>query len=115
MTDTIIVAYDNPEHTEQAIAALRVAGVPNIAIHRHTRDGDDLTSERPAIVETDETSLWSTLFGSVHPAERLIPDDSPEAGGTVVRVTMIPAEHYEAVLNILQRFHPSDVRGRSIV
>ena len=114
MTETIIVAYDTAEHAEQAIEALRLAGVPAGSIHRHTRDGDDLTSERPAIVEMQEPGLWSTLFGGDAPGERLIQDDSAEAGGTVVRVTQIPAAQYDAVHGILQRFHPSDVRGRPV-
>ena len=66
MTDTIIVAYDNPGHTEQAIEALRAAGIPDIAIHRHTRDGDDLTSVAQFGIEV-VTHLCEQLLASGAP------------------------------------------------
>jgi hypothetical protein len=111
MTETIIAVYDNATHAEQAIGALRRANVPETAIHRHTRDGDDLTSDRPPIVQHD-SSFWPTLFGYGEAEEHLVYDDSSEGGGTVVRVTMIPEAHYDAVLNLLERYHPVDLKGR---
>jgi hypothetical protein len=115
MTDSIIAVYDTHDHAEQAAAALLAAGVPAATIHRHIRDGDDLTSEHPAIVQVERHGFLATLFGDDEPVEHVIPADSPEAGGTVIRVTMIPADRYDAVLDVLERFHPSDVRGRPAV
>jgi hypothetical protein len=112
MTDTIIAVYDNATHAEQAIAALRRAHVPETAIHRHTREGDDLISERPPIVQSETSSFWPTLFGSGEAEEHLVYDDSPEGGGTVVRVTMIPDVLYDAVLDLLERYHPVDLKAR---
>jgi hypothetical protein len=114
MTSRIIAVYDTAGHTDQAIAALLTAGVPHTSIHRHIREGDDLTGERPAIIERDGHGIWSTLFGTDHPVDHVIHDGEPEAGGTVVRVTMIPDAHYEAVLDILGRYHPADVQGREV-
>jgi hypothetical protein len=115
MTETIVAVYDTHEHAEQAAAALLAAGVPGSSIHRHIRDGDDLTGERPVMVESEPAGLLATLFGAEEPVEHVVPSDSPEAGGTVIRVTMITPERYEAVLDILERFHPSDVQGRPII
>ena len=112
MTDTLVAVYDTAEHTEQAMGALRRAGVPEASIHRHVRDGDDLTREHPPVVAVEGNSIWSTLFGTDEPVEHVIPETAAEAGGTVIRVTMIPDDRYEAVLDILERYHPSDVQGR---
>ena len=112
MTETLIAVYDTAEHTEHAIAALRRAGVPDMSIHRHVRDGDDLTREHPPIVAVEGGGILATLFGGDEPVEHVIPEEAAEAGGTVVRVTMIPADQYEAVLDILEQYHPSDVQGR---
>ncbi len=111
MNDSLIVVYDTAEHTELAIAALRRAGVPDTSIHRHIREGDDLDREHPPLVEVEGGGIWSTLFGTDHPVEHLVPEGSVEAGGTVIRVTRIPAERYDAVLDILERYHPSDVQA----
>jgi hypothetical protein len=111
MTGIIIAVYDTHDHAEQAIAALLDAGVPAASIHRHIRDGDDLTGERPSIVEVEHAGLLATLFGDGDPVEHVVLSDSPEAGGTVVRVTMIPPDRHEAVLDIMERFHPSDVQS----
>jgi hypothetical protein len=86
--------------------------VPKGSIHRHIREGDDLTTERPSLVKVEHAGLLATLFGDNEPVEHLIPSDSPEAGGTVIRVSMIPPERYDAVLDIVERYHPSDVHGR---
>ncbi len=110
MNDTVIAVYDTADHTNHAIDALRRAGVPASSIHRHIREGDDLTREHPVLVEVEAGGLWSALFGSDHPVEHVIHDGSAEAGGTVVRVTKIPPQHYEAVLDILQRYHPAEIR-----
>ncbi len=110
--ETIVAVYDNAAHAELAIEALRRANVPEASIHRQTREMDDVTSERPPIVQTESTGLWPTLFGASEPEERLVYDDSAEAGGTVVRVSMIPENHYDAVLDILGRYHPVDLQGR---
>ena len=115
MAETIIAAYDTHEHAEQAIAALLAGGVPEKSIHRHIRDGDDLTGERPTIVAVEPAGILATLFGGDEPVEHTIPSDSPEAGGTVIRITMIPAEQYDAVLDIVGRFHPSEVQGRPVL
>jgi hypothetical protein len=115
VTDSIIAVYDTHDHAEQAVAALLAMDVPEATIHRHIRDGDDLTSEHPAIVEVHHPGLFATLFGDDETVEHVIPADSAEAGGTVIRVTMIAAERYDAVLDVLERFHPSDVRGRPVV
>ncbi len=109
--DTVIAVYDTADHTDQAIDALRRAGVPNTSIHRHIREGDDLTREHPLFIEEEVGGLWSALFGTDHVVEHAIHDGSPEAGGTVVRVTHIPDEHHEAVLDILSRYHPAEVRA----
>jgi hypothetical protein len=110
--ETIVAVYDNALHAEQAIGALRRANVPTASIHRQTREVDDVTSERPPIVHSEGAGLWPALFGTSEPEEHLIYDDSAEAGGTVVRVSMIPENHYEAVLEILGRYHPVDLKGR---
>jgi len=112
MTESIIVVYDTHDHAEQAVAALLGAGVPEASIHRHIRDGDNLTSEQPALVEVEHAGLLATLFGDADPVKHVIASDTAAAGGTVIRVTMIPPERYEAVLDVLERYHPSDVRGR---
>ena len=109
--DTVIAVYDTAEHTDHAIDALRRAGVPASSIHRHVREGDDLTREHPLFVEDEVGGLWSALFGTDHVAEHVIHDGSAEAGGTVVRVTGIPTQHYEAVLDILSRYHPAEIRA----
>ncbi len=112
MKDTVVAVYDTADHTDQAIAALRRAGVPDASIHRHVREGDDLTREHPLFVEEEVGGLWSALFGAEdHVVEHVIHDGSPEAGGTVVRVTRIPTEHYDAVLDILSRYHPAEIRA----
>ncbi len=113
MKDTVIAVYDTADHTDQAIGALRRAGVPDACIHRHIREGDDLTREHPMLVEVEERSLWSTLFGEDHPVEHIVHDGSAEAGGTVVRVTRIPVQHYTAVLDILSRYHPAEMQTPS--
>ena len=115
MTESIIAVYDTHDHAEQAVAALLDAGVPEASIHRHIRDGDNLTSEQTAIVEVEHAGLLATLFGDAEPVEHVIASDSAAAGGTVIRVTMIPPDRYEGVLDILTRYHPSDVRGRAAI
>ena len=110
MKETIIAVYDTAEHATQAIAALRRAGAPDASIHRHVRQGDELTREQPVLIAVESPSLWSTLFETDTPVEHVIHDGTPEAGGTVVRVTRIPAPHYEAVLDLLQRYHPAELR-----
>jgi hypothetical protein len=115
MTETIVAVYDTHDHAEQAIAALLANGVPEASIHRHIRDGDDLTGERPAIVDVEHAGLLATLFGDDEPVEHVIPSDSPEAGGTVIRVTMIAPESYDTVLDVVERFHPSEVQGRPVL
>ena len=114
MTDTLVAVYDTAEHTDQAIDALRRAGVPEGSIHRHIRDGDDLTREHPPLVAVEGGGILSSLFGTDEPVEHVIPEEAAEAGGTVVRVTLIPPDRYEAVLDILERYHPSDVQGRPL-
>jgi hypothetical protein len=115
MTESLIAVYDTHDHAEQAVAALLDSGVPEASIHRHIRDGDNLTGEQPAIVEVEHAGLLATLFGGAEPVEHIIASDSAAAGGTVIRVTMIPPERYEAILDVLERYHPSDVRGRPVV
>ena len=110
MKDTVIAVYDTADHTNDAVDALRRAGVPDASIHRHVRDGDDLTRERPLFVEEPVGGLWSALFGTEHTVQHLIHDGTPEAGGTVLRVTRIPEQHYQAVLDILARYHPAEIR-----
>ena len=112
MKDTIVALYDAPEHTTQAVNALRRAGVPEACIHRQIFDGD-LTSEHHTLVKLDKPPSWLSLFDRDAGEDEFVYEDAEEAGGTVVRVTHIPADRYEAVLDIIERYHPSDVLDRT--
>ena len=110
MSETIVAAYDTHEHAEQVIAALLAAHVPEDHIHRHTRQGDDLTPEVALIVHKEGPGFWASLFGVEDVGEdHLAYDYTLEGGGTVVRVTMIPDQDYDTVLEILERYHPVDM------
>ena len=110
VSDVVIAVYDTAQHATQAVTALRRAGAPESCIHRHVRDGDEMTRERPVLIEVEAATLWSTLFGSDEPVEHVIHDGTEEAGATVVRVTRIPPQHHDAVVDILQRHHPAELQ-----
>ncbi len=112
MKDTVVALYDTAEHANQAVDALRRAGVPEACIHRQIFDGD-LTSEHHSLVKLDKPTTWLSFFDPDEGDGDFIYEDAEEAGGTVVRVTHIPAERYEAVLDIIERYHPADVLDRT--
>jgi hypothetical protein len=110
MTETIVAAYDRPAHAEQVIADLLAAHVPAERVHRHSRDGDDMTREVLPVVVDEGPGFWASLFGVADVGEdHLAYDHTLDGGGTVVRVTMIPDQDYDTVLQIMERHHPVDM------
>lgn len=111
--DSIVVAYDNPGHAADAIAALLRAGVPAQSIHRHVRDGDTLTADSHLVVHPKHTNIWDVFIPGAEHEEKVDYVEPESSDGTVIRVSMIPEGHYDSVMNILAQFHPVEVRAHS--
>jgi stress response protein YsnF len=110
--ETLVAAFDTPEHAEAAIAALKAGGF-------HPDDISLFDSARLAAVGKSSTTakppgLWQRIFGEdINKHEAEIYGDTLESGGTVVSVR-VPEDQVAHASGILDLYHPVDVHDRAV-
>jgi uncharacterized protein (TIGR02271 family) len=109
--ETIVAAFDTPEHAQAAIKALKAGGFHS----------DDISVFDRARVEAGggkqglkEPGLWRRMFGDgLHEHEATVFGQTVQAGGTVISVRVLDSEVAHAT-GILDVHRPIDVHDRAI-
>jgi uncharacterized protein (TIGR02271 family) len=111
--ETIVAAFDTPEHAEAAIKALKAGGFHGDDISSFDRAR--LTAEGAALKQgLKEPGLWRRLFGAgLHEHEATVFGQTVSEGGTVISVRVLDSEVAHAT-GILDVHRPIDVRDRAI-
>lgn len=110
--ETIVAVFDTAAHANDAVSALKEAGVPETAISVHA-DKETRTGSTTTAVDGDrEPGFWSSLFGGDSGHDSAVYNRSLQSGSTVVSVDA-PEEHITRVTDILERFHPIDIDDRA--
>src|SRR5215471_345620 len=106
--ETVVSAFDTPEHAAAAVKALRAGGFhdSDISIFDRSRLTGDIGEKVPG--------LWNRLFGGdIYRHEAAVYGQAIKEGGTVVSVRVIDSEVAHAV-GILNLYHPIDVHDRAL-
>jgi stress response protein YsnF len=111
--ETIVAAFDTPEHAQAAIKALKAGGFhgDDISIFDRNR----LTAGGAAIRQgVKEAGLWRRLFGSgLHEHEATVFGQTVSEGGTVISLRVLDSEVAHAT-GILDVHRPIDIHDRAI-
>jgi uncharacterized protein (TIGR02271 family) len=110
--ETIVAAFDTPEHAQAAIKALKAGGFhrDDISIF----DKDRLTAGGAAKQGLREPGVWRRIFGSgIHEHEANVFGQTVSEGGTVISVRVLDSEVAHAT-GILDVHRPIDVHDRAI-
>ncbi len=111
--ETIVAVYDTAPHAEAAVQDLLAANVPQSAIHRHTTEGSYAGAGGTATPAASQ-GFWSNLFGGESATDQAVYDSTLSKGGSVVTVTGVPGQDFEAVMAILERHNPIDIDERAV-
>ena len=110
--ETLVAAYDTPEHATAAINALKAGGFHSDDIS--TFDKARLTSGKSALTAPKYVGLWQRLFGdNVNEYEAHVLGDTVGTGGTVVSVR-VPQDQVAQATGILDLHHPVDIHDRAV-
>lgn len=107
---TIAAAYDNRNHAQAAVDALRTAGFHSADISVLDRQ----LTPNEAIWTGKSAGLWQRIFGrDVLQHEAAVYNQAVERGGAVVSVR-VPEYEVAHATGILDLHHPIDVRDRAL-
>jgi uncharacterized protein (TIGR02271 family) len=111
--ETIVAAFDTPEHAQAAVRALRAGGFHESDIS--VFDRDRLKAGGAAMQQgIKEPGLWRRLFGSgLHEHEATVFGQTVSEGGTVISLRVLASEVAHAT-GILDVHRPIDVHDRAI-
>jgi uncharacterized protein (TIGR02271 family) len=111
--ETIVAAFDTPEHAQAAIKALKAGGFHQDDIS--VFDRDRLTSGGAAMKQSlKEAGFWRRIFGrDLHEHEANVFGQTVTEGGTVISVRVLDSEVAHAT-GILDVHRPIDVHDRAI-
>jgi uncharacterized protein (TIGR02271 family) len=111
--ETIVAAFDTPEHAQAAVKALKAGGFHGDDIS--VFDRDRLTRGGAAMKQgLKEPGMWRRLFGAgLHEHEANVFGQTVSEGGTVISVRVLDSEVAHAT-GILDVHHPIDVHDRAI-
>lgn len=111
--ETIVAAFDTPEHAEAAVKALKAGGFHGDDISVFNRDR--LTAGGAAMKQgLKEAGMWRRLFGSgLHEHEATVFGQTVGEGGSVISVRVLDSEVAHAT-GILDVHRPIDVQDRAI-
>ena len=110
--ETLVAAFDTPEHAQAAVNALKAGGF-------HSDDISVFDNARLAVVGKSSTvpkptGLWQKLFGSeLNKYEATVYGDTVNEGGTVVSVR-VPEDQVAHAGGILDLHRPIDVHDRAV-
>ena len=107
--ETIVAAFDTPEHAAAAVKALKAGGF---------HDSDISVFDRSRLtggIGTKAPGIWSRLFGGddIYRHEAAVYAQTVERGGTVVVTRAIHSEVAQAI-GILNLYHPIDIADRAM-
>jgi uncharacterized protein (TIGR02271 family) len=111
--ETIVAAFDTPEHAEAAVKALKAGGFHGDDISVFSKD--QLASGGVAMKQgIKEAGLWHRLFGpGIHEHEAAVFGQTVGEGGSVISVRVLDSEVAHAT-GILDVHRPIDVHDRAI-
>lgn len=111
--ETIVAAFDTPEHAHAAVRALKAGGFHESDISIF--DNERLSGGTGTVTEgLREAGLWHRLFGGeIHRHEAEVFSDTVEEGGTVVSVRVLDSEVAQAT-GILDVHRPVNVHDRAV-
>jgi uncharacterized protein (TIGR02271 family) len=110
--ETLVAAFDTPEHAKAAVSALKAGGfhADDISLFDNARlavVGKSTTAPKPA-------GLWQRLFGEdINKYEATVYGDTVNEGGTVVSVR-VPEDQVAQASGILDLHRPIDVHDRAV-
>lgn len=110
--ETLVAAYDTPEHATAAVNALKAGGFHSDDISSFDRTR--LTSGKDALTGPKHVGVWQRLFGNnVNQYEAHVLGDTVGSGGTVVSVR-VPRDQVAQATGILDLHHPVDIHDRAV-
>ena len=110
--ETLVAAYDTPEHAMAAVNALKAGGFHSDDIS--TFDRSRLTPGKDPLTRPKHAGLWQRLFGNdIHQYEAHVLGETVESGGTVLSVR-VPQDQVAQAAGILDLHHPVDVHDRAV-
>jgi uncharacterized protein (TIGR02271 family) len=111
--ETIVAAFDTPEHAQAAVRALKAGGFHGDDIS--VFDKDRLTSGGAAMKQgIKEPGMWRRMFGrDLHEHEANVFGQTVSEGGTVISLRVLDSEVAHAT-GILDVHRPIDVHDRAI-
>jgi uncharacterized protein (TIGR02271 family) len=110
--ETLVAAYDTPEHARAAVNALKAGGFHSDDIS--TFDKTRLTSGNKPLTGPTHVGLWQRLFGNnINQFEGHVLGDTVDSGGTVVSVR-VPQGQVAQATGILDLHHPVDIHDRAV-
>ncbi|HSZ50604.1 MAG TPA: DUF2382 domain-containing protein [Caulobacteraceae bacterium] len=109
---TVVAAFDTPEHAQAAVNALRAGGFHSDDISVFNKDR--LPGNGGLKPKLNEPGLWRRLFGGdIHEHEAAVFGQTVAEGGTVISVRTLDSEVAHAT-GILDVHRPLDVHDRAI-
>ncbi len=110
--ETLVAAYDTPEHAMAAVNALKVGGFHSDDIS--TFDRARLAAGKESMTGPKHVGLWQRLFGDdINKYEASVLGDTVGSGGTVVSVR-VPQDQVAQATGILDLHHPVDIHDRAV-
>jgi uncharacterized protein (TIGR02271 family) len=110
--ETLVAAYDTPEHAMAAVNALKAGGFHTDDIS--TFDRARLAAGKDSMTGQKHVGLWQRLFGEdINKYEATVLGDTVGSGGTVVSVR-VPQDEVAQATGILDLHHPVDIHDRAV-
>jgi uncharacterized protein (TIGR02271 family) len=110
--ETLVAAFDTPEHAMAAVNALKAGGYHSDDIS--IVDSSRLSTAKGAAPNAAKSiGLWQWLFGDINKYEATVYGQTISEGGTVVSVR-VPREQVAQAAGILDLHHPISVTDRAI-
>lgn len=125
-SETIVAAFDTAAHAQDAVNALKSAGIPASDISQHagnTATTTNGTTQPMGASSREQPGFWASLFGTgddasmqndIHARDHGVYDHTVREGGAVVSVKVTDMEHNgDRVMDILEHHHPLDIDERA--
>jgi uncharacterized protein (TIGR02271 family) len=110
--ETLVAAYDTPEHAMAAVNALKAGGFHSDDIS--TFDNARLAAGKESMTGPKHVGLWQRLFGDdINKYEATVLGDTVGSGGTVVSVR-VPQDQVAQATGIMDLHHPVDIHDRAV-
>ena len=110
--ETLVAAYDTPEHAMAAVNALKAGGFHSDDIS--TFDRKRLTAGKDTLTGPRHAGVWQRLFGdNINQYEANVLGDTVGTGGTVVSVR-VPQDQVAQATGIMDLYHPVDIHDRAV-